>query len=73
LGAAAALAGYCCLQSLIQLGLKTVFDPDKADFSRLSDQPLFISDVLHSVSDGFHRLFLNEVHGKSHANEAFAV
>jgi serpin B len=37
-------------QSLIQLGLKTVFDPDKADFSRLSDQPLFISDVLHSVS-----------------------
>eukprot|EP00775_Hariotina_reticulata_P010069 gene10069-10224_t len=36
-------------KSLLQLGLRSVFDPHKADFSRLSDTPLFISDILQSV------------------------
>lgn len=44
---------YLCfhvLQHLQQLGAKAAFDRTKADFSRLSPQPLYISDVLQSVS-----------------------
>lgn len=38
------------LQHLKQLGVKTAFDRTKANFSKLSPEPLYISDVLQSVS-----------------------
>lgn len=44
------LYGLAVLQHLKQLGVKSSFDRTKADFSRLSPEPLFISDVLQSVS-----------------------
>jgi hypothetical protein len=42
-------------QHLQQLGAKAAFDKTKADFSMLSPQPLYISDVLQSVRHGITR------------------
>lgn len=39
-----------CLQHLKQLDIKSSFDRTKADFSKLSTEPMYISDVLQSVS-----------------------
>lgn len=45
------LCAVCfALQSLKQLGVKAPFDKSQANFSKLSPEPLFISDVLQSVS-----------------------
>lgn len=48
-------------QHLQQLGAKAAFDKTKADFSRLSPQPLYISDVLQSVRRGLSCLPLPNV------------
>jgi serine protease inhibitor len=49
------VAGVPCVlaavQHLKQLGVTSSFDRTKADFSKLSPQPLYISDVLQSVSN----------------------
>ncbi len=41
----------CTLQHLKQLGVASPFDRSRADFSKLSPEPLFITDVLQSVSN----------------------
>lgn len=46
-----AVCRLCLIQHLQKLGVKVPFDKNKADFSRLSPEALFISDVLQSVSD----------------------
>jgi serine protease inhibitor len=38
------------LQALKALNITAAFSANAADFSRLSEQPLFITDVLQSVS-----------------------
>jgi len=49
-GVCVAVCRLFLLQHLQQLGVKVPFDKSKADFSRLSPEALFISDVLQSVS-----------------------
>ena len=48
----ATLAALCAspLQHLLSMGVKVAFDEKVANFKKLSDDPLFISDVLQSVS-----------------------
>jgi len=41
--------GVDLVQPLETLGMKTAFDPDKADFSGMSKEPLFISDALQKT------------------------
>jgi hypothetical protein len=43
-----------CLQQLKSLGMVAALDPRRANFNRLSADPLFITDVLQSVSCGAH-------------------
>ncbi len=41
--------------TLQQLGVREAFKAQAADFSRLSEQPLFISDVVHKVGSQYMR------------------
>lgn len=42
---------YSLLQHLLGMGMKDAFDAKRANFQNLSDEPLYISDILQSVSD----------------------
>lgn len=44
------LCPCCCLQELQAMGIVTPFTDQVADFSRMSKDPLYISDILQSVS-----------------------
>jgi len=44
------------MQGLQGMGIKDAFDPKVADFSKISDDRLFLTSVLQSVSSqGLHR------------------